>query len=54
MDPESLRAQGRALKCIHDGVPIVAQWLANPVRNHEVAGLIPALAHPWVKDPGLP
>ena len=26
------------------GVPIVVQWLANLTRNHEVAGLIPALA----------
>ena len=23
------------------GVPVVAEWLANPTRNHEVAGLIP-------------
>ena len=25
------------------GVPVVAQWLTNPTRNDEVAGLIPGL-----------
>ena len=34
------------------GVPVVAQWLTNPIRNHEVAGSIPVLAQ-WVKDPAL-
>ena len=27
----------------------MAQWLRNPTRNHEVAGLIPSLTQ-WVKD----
>ena len=35
------------------GVPVVAQWLTNPTRNHEVMGSIPALAQ-WVNDPALP
>ena len=35
------------------GVPVVAQWLTNPTRNHEVAGSVPALAQ-CVRDPALP
>ena len=31
----------------------MSQWLTNPTRNHEVVGLIPALAQ-WVKDLALP
>ena len=35
------------------GVPIMAQSLTNPTRNHEVAGSVPALAK-WVNEPALP
>ena len=41
------------LKEIAMGVPVLAQWLTNLTRNHEVAGSLPGLAR-WVKDPALP
>ena len=31
----------------------MAQWLTDPTRNHEVSGLVPALAQ-WDNDPALP
>ena len=38
---------------IRIGVTVVAQWLKNLTRNHEVLGSIPGLAQ-WVKDLALP
>ena len=35
------------------GVPVLAQWLTNPTRNHDVVGSIPGLAQ-RAKDPALP
>ena len=34
------------------GVPVVAQWLTNPTRDHDIAGSVPALAQ-WVKGLAL-
>ena len=41
------------IKTAIPGVPLVAQWLTNPTRNHEVADSIPGLVQ-WFKDPVLP
>ena len=48
-----IRRENLDSKTLTSGVPVVAQWLTNSTRNHEVAGLIPALAQ-WVKDLALP
>ena len=37
----------------YKGVPVMAPWLMNPTRNHEVEGSVPALAQ-WVNDLELP
>ena len=41
------------IKIYRSGVHVLAQWLTNPTRNQEVAGLIPGLAQS-VGDPALP
>ena len=59
LQPRLWDGRGSALKLYlpskyhKGGVPILAQWLMNLTRNHEVVGLIPSLAQ-WVKDPVLP
>ena len=50
---DSRNKTGPEEKVFTKEVPIVAQWLTNPTRNHEVAGSVPALAQ-WVNDPAMP
>ena len=47
------KVAGYKINLQKSGVPVVAQWLTNPTRNHEVAGSVPALAQ-WVNDLALP
>ena len=51
--PRNPKKTNNSIKKWAEGVPVVAQWLTNPTRNHEVAGSVPALAQ-WVDDPALP
>ena len=44
--------QDTGLETVSLGVPVMAQWLMNPTRNHEVVGSIPDLAQ-RVKNPVL-
>ena len=41
--PGGIVTEDTEINLIH-GVPVVAQWLTNPTRNHEVLNSIPGLA----------
>ena len=44
ISPENNFSWTLGLKITFEGVPVVAQWLTNPTRNHEVAGWVTGLA----------
>ena len=50
--PDTVLSEGMNQNSSELGVPITAQWLRNPTRNHEVLGSIPGLTQ-WAKDAEL-
>ena len=54
MNPRVMQCLSRVCqKHVTVAVPVMAQWLTNLTRNHEVVGSIPGLVQ-HVKDPALP